>query len=73
VLRHVQHDAIMKYMNVQMLLSTGQAASALGVDSQTVRRWCRAGRIEAYQYGGPHGTWHIPYGEISRLMTRKGR
>jgi excisionase family DNA binding protein len=51
------------------LLTTTQAASVAGVDSSTLRRWCREGRIDgAVQYGR---AWLIPAGAMECVTKRK--
>lgn len=41
--------------------TVAQVAKKMGVHSNTVRKWCRAGMLGAYQVV-PNGTWRIPDG-----------
>jgi molybdopterin-binding protein len=52
-------------------LSLGQAAAALGVSVDTLRRWDRAGRIKTSRDG--RNRRMIPVSEIRRLTTRPER
>jgi molybdopterin-binding protein len=52
-------------------LSLGQAAAALGVSLDTLRRWDRAGRIKTRRDG--RNRRMVPVSEIRRLTTRPER
>ena len=45
--------------------STPQVAGILGRDEQTIRNWCRAGRVEHRRT--PTGYYEIPQKELDRL------
>jgi excisionase family DNA binding protein len=52
-------------------LTTGQAAKALGVSSQTIRRMYAQGRIKGHRTGGAtkrRGDLRIPSSEVARLL-----
>ncbi|MEW6933715.1 helix-turn-helix domain-containing protein [Trueperella pyogenes] len=49
------------------LLSTGKAAEAFDVTSQTVRRWIDTGKIAAVVL--PSGQLRIPASEVERILT----
>ncbi len=49
------------------LLSTSQAASALAVTAQTVRRWADTGKLCVVVL--PSGQYRIPASEIERILT----
>lgn len=38
---------------------TGEVGKLLGVQAQTVRKWCEQGKIAAYQTSRPAGHWRI--------------
>jgi molybdopterin-binding protein len=52
-------------------LSLGEAAAALGVSLDTLRRWDRAGRLETVRDSRNHRM--VPASEISRLSERSLR
>jgi len=52
-------------------LSLGEAAAALGVSVDTLRRWDRAGRIKTSRDGRNHRL--VPASEIQRLSGRPRR
>jgi molybdopterin-binding protein len=52
-------------------LSLGEAAAALGVSLDTLRRWDRAGRLETVRDSRNHRL--VPASEISRLSERSLR
>jgi molybdopterin-binding protein len=52
-------------------LSLGEAAAALGVSLDTLRRWDRAGRLETVRDSRNHRL--VPASEISRLSERSSR
>lgn len=43
----------------QTTYTTGEVGELLGVQAQTVRKWCEKGKIEAYQTSHPKGHWRI--------------
>jgi excisionase family DNA binding protein len=47
--------------------STCETAEILGVHEETIRKWCRDGKIRALKMCDL-GNWHIPTGEIERLF-----
>jgi len=53
----------------QVFLSTGEAAAALEVSPQTVRRWIANGQLSVVQL--PSGVFRIPRSEIERILTPK--
>ena len=53
------------------LLSLGEAAAALGVSVDTLRRWDRAGRLHTERDSRNHRL--VPASEIQRLSTRSTR
>jgi len=52
-------------------LSLGEAAAALGVSLDTLRRWDRAGRLQTVRDSRNHRL--VPATEISRLSERSSR
>jgi molybdopterin-binding protein len=52
-------------------LSLGEAAAALGVSLDTLRRWDRAGRLETVRDARNHRL--VPASEITRLTERSPR
>jgi molybdopterin-binding protein len=52
-------------------LSLGEAAAALGVSLDTLRRWDRAGRLQTVRDSRNHRL--VPASEISRLSERSQR
>lgn len=52
-------------------LSIGEAARQLGVSTDTVRRWDRAGKIETRRDG--RNRRRVPVGEVERLRGSPGR
>jgi molybdopterin-binding protein len=52
-------------------LSLGEAAAALGVSLDTLRRWDRAGRLQTVRDSRNHRL--VPASEISRLSDRSSR
>ena len=52
-------------------LSMGEAAKALGVSVDTLRRWDRAGKLETVRDG--RNRRRVPSGEIERLAARPHR
>jgi molybdopterin-binding protein len=52
-------------------LTLGEAARALGVSVDTVRRWARAGKIEASRDSANRR--RVPVSEITRLKSRPAR
>ncbi len=53
------------------LLSLGEAAAALGVSVDTLRRWDRAGRLRTERNSRNHRL--VPASEVSRLSERSDR
>jgi hypothetical protein len=49
-------------------LSTQQYATQHGVKPDTVRRWVRAGQLQAAK--GADGSWSIPYGAVRRKLRK---
>jgi excisionase family DNA binding protein len=47
------------------LISTGEAASRLGVDRRTVTNWCESGKLTAQRTPGGH--WRIPESALDKL------
>jgi molybdopterin-binding protein len=52
-------------------LTLGEAARALGVSVDTVRRWARAGKIETTRDGANRR--RVPQSEVTRLSTHPAR
>jgi excisionase family DNA binding protein len=48
-------------------VSVSEAALSLHVSAATVRRWIRAGSLQAVQPGGPQGAFRIAESELVRL------
>ena len=48
------------------LLTTGEVATALRVDSSTVRRWAANGSVSSVRL--PNGTIRIPRSELDRML-----
>lgn len=55
----------------ELLLSAGEAASTLGVDRRTLRRWVASGRLEAVRTPGGH--FRFPASAVSALRSRRDR
>ena len=51
----------------QRLLTPAQACRALGISRQTLKKWVKAGLIEAVPL--PSGGWRIPESEIQRVLA----
>ena len=50
------------------VIGTAKAALWLGVSEETVRRYCRDGRLEgAYQPGGYQKMWLVPVATLSAI------
>lgn len=47
------------------LLTPAEAAKALRVSTETVRRWCRRGAVRHHRVGGQ---WRIPRAEVERIL-----
>ncbi len=52
-------------------LSLGEAARAIGVSTDTLRRWDRAGKLETVR--DPQNRRRVPAGEVERLASRPDR
>lgn len=53
------------------LLDPHAAATRLGVNIHTMRRWCRDGKITAVKIGGGQGTgtrWRVPRSVVERIQ-----
>lgn len=53
------------------LLTIGEAAKALGISTDTLRRWEKAGKVRAER--DSRGRRMIPHSEVSRLSERPQR
>jgi len=53
--------------------TTGQAARLLGVEDQTVRKWCRLGKIDAYTTSSPGGHWRITRAVLVEYAHKNGK
>jgi molybdopterin-binding protein len=49
-------------------MSIGQAANAIGISADTLRRWDRAGQVQSYRTDSGHR--RIPVSEVVRLARR---
>lgn len=50
------------------VIGTAKAAKWLDMSEETVRRYCRDGRLEgAYQPGGYQGKWLVPVATLSAI------
>src|ERR1700758_5062429 len=58
-------------MPKQQDLSLGEAATALGVSADTLRRWDRAGKLRTYR--DERNRRRVSQAEVRRLSTRPGR
>ncbi len=47
-------------------LSLWEASDVLGITSETIRRWIRKGKLQAFKLPGRAG-WRIPVTEIERI------
>lgn len=52
-------------------MSTGEAANAIGISADTLRRWDRAGEVQSYRTDRGHR--RIPVSEVARLARRPRR
>jgi hypothetical protein len=53
------------------VVGTAKAARLLGFSEETVRRWCREGKLEgAFQPSGYDGKWLIPMRSLKRIRWR---
>ncbi len=52
--------------------TTGEAGNLLGVQAQTVRKWCEQGKIEAYTTSQPLGHWRITRTALVRYARQNG-
>ncbi len=52
-------------------MSIGEAANAIGISADTLRRWDRAGDVESYRTDRGHR--RIPVSEVARLARRPRR
>lgn len=46
-----------------------EAAARLQVDPNSVRRWCRSGRVEAYRPART-GPWRVAFDKAGRVVSR---
>jgi len=53
------------------LYSARKAADFLKVTAETVKKYCRTGKIKGKQLG-PKKLWHVPGAEITRLHKAWG-
>lgn len=51
---------------------TGEVGKLLGVQAQTVRKWCEQGRIAAYQTSRPAGHWRITRKALEEYVRANG-
>jgi len=51
------------------ILNCEQAASLLHLHPETVRQWCRKGKIPATQLGGSQGNWQISKAIVTQLVS----
>jgi len=51
------------------ILTPEQAAELLHIHPETVRQWCRSGKLPASQLGGSQGNWQISKEAISKLVN----
>ena len=58
----------MKEKNKEDLLTTNQAAQALGRKSSTIRGWARKGLISGFQYSLT-GRYFIPTDEVAKIRN----
>ena len=49
-------------------MSIGEAANAIGISADTLRRWDRAGQVQSYRTD--RGFRRIPVSEVARLARR---
>lgn len=52
--------------------STRQVGDLLGVQTQTVRKWCEQGKIAAYQTSRPSGHWRITKAALIEYAKENG-
>lgn len=46
-----------------------EVASKCRVDGQTVRRWIREKKVQAFKTGGDHGRWRIHSGSLDEFLA----
>jgi excisionase family DNA binding protein len=59
-----------------MILTTGDVAKRLDVDTQTVRRWCENGRLGATRMGNQYAITEADFGKFKvnyRPYQKSGR
>jgi len=59
----------LKLANQGEILNCEQAAELLHIHPETVRQWCRKGKIPATQLGGSQGNWQIGKETITSLVN----
>jgi excisionase family DNA binding protein len=52
----------------EQFLTVAEAAALLRVESQTVRRWLRGGRLRGVSLGSRRAGWRIPRSEVRRIL-----
>ncbi len=60
-------------MEGERLLSVGDVADRLKVTEDTVRRWLREGRLQAYRLGGGRSGWRISEADLRRFLESTRR
>ncbi|QIW22799.1 IS607 family transposase [Sulfolobus sp. S-194] len=55
---------------MERYLTPSEVAEIFGMSRSGVIKWIREGKIKAIEV---NGRWRIPYSEVERLITRKGR
>ena len=52
--------------------TTGEAGNLLGVQAQTVRKWCERGKIAAHRTSSPIGHWRITRSALVEYARQNG-
>lgn len=56
--------------SLPLLLTTGEVAEALAVDHETVRRWVKAGKLQAIRL--PSGVMRFRREDVERILAPTG-
>lgn len=63
------HWANWNALEMEWVVSPSTAAKIIGVKTQTVQKWCKDGKIKAYQ--NSISWWHIPLDVVLELQAQR--